>query len=245
MRTILGNLGARAAFYLFVNTRTVTLSVAPSGGGSTALASPSERPWWERSGPRPSGRAEWGELDDETLARARAGDRAAQEDFVRLYEARVHAFLGRSLVGHFDVDDLAQEVFLRALGALSRFEVREARVSTWIFSIAVRLLLDRRRQRRRWFAFLDEARTPALERTPEDGASAREELTRVEQALLDLSPEQRMALALLELHGQTCEEVAAAMRTSVATVKTRVFRARRLLRRRLQVELSDREGGER
>jgi RNA polymerase sigma-70 factor (ECF subfamily) len=241
----LGNLGDEAAFYLFVNPRTALLSVPPPGTGQAALASAPERPWWERSGPRPTQRPDAGDLDETTLARAQSGDRDALEDFVRFYEERVHAFLGRSLIGKSDVDDLAQEVFLRALRALPRFERRDARLSTWIFSIAVRLLLDRRRQRRRWFSLFDEERTPSTGRTPEDSASDRETLTAVERVLAELSAEQRMALALLEIHGLTCEEVARAMGTSVATVKTRVFRARRVLRRVLGSACDGTEGGQR
>lgn len=238
----MGNLGGEVAFYLFVNPRTALLSVPPCEAGHAALASAPERPWWERSGPRPTGRPEAGDLDETTLARAQSGDREAQEDFVRFYEDRVHAFLGRSLIGKSDVDDLAQEVFLRALRALPRFERREARLSTWIFSIAVRLLVDRRRQRSRWFSLFDEEKTASPGRTPEDGASDRETLTAVERVLAELSDEQRMALALLEIHGLTCEEVASAMGTSVATVKTRVFRARRVLRRVLGSAHGEAEG---
>jgi len=160
-----------------------------------------------------------------------------------MYERRVHAFLSRSLICRPDVDDLAQDVFLRVLRALPRFETRGARLSTWIFAIAVRLLLDRRRSRWRFLLPFDETRARAREQTPEAGAIDRQTLTAVERLLLELSAEQRMALLLLELHGLSYEEVAEAMGTSVATAKTRVFRARRALREGLDVV--QRKGSER
>jgi RNA polymerase sigma-70 factor, ECF subfamily len=181
--------------------------------------------------PVPALRADALEIDAKTLVAAQAGDRRAQEDFVRWYERRVHAFLGRSLLGRQHVDDLAQEVFLRVLCALPRFEPGPARVSTWIFSIAVHLLADHGRRQRRWFTWLDEERAPAHGCSPEEGAMAREALTDLEVALARLSAEQRMALCLCEMHGLSHAEVAEAMGTSVATVKTRLFRARHSLRK--------------
>jgi len=225
-----GNLRLPSAFYTSVNPR------------SQALCAPVQ-PVWEVPGAQAGQRRTLPEVDADTLARARGGDRAAQEDFVRLYERRVHAFLGRSLLGATQVDDLAQEVFLRVLRALPRFEPRDARVSTWIFSIAVHLLADQHRRRFRWFGPLDEARQPAAGQSPEERAMARETLTEVERALLDLSAEQRMTLALFEFHDLSHEEVAVALSTSVATVKTRLFRARRSLRRSLRRIGASREGG--
>jgi len=193
----------------------------------------------------PTGRADAREIDEETLAAARAGDRHAQEDFVRWYERRVHAFLGRSLLGRHQVDDLAQEVFLRVLRALPRFEPGPARVSTWIFSIAVRLLADHGRSQRRWFTWFDEERATSHGHSPEEGAIAREALTDLEVALARLSPQQRMALCLFEIHGLSHAEVAQAVGSSVATVKTRLFRARHALRKYLKNAPSERAGASR
>lgn len=192
--------------------------------------------------PAPAARADAREIDEETLAAARAGDRRAQEDFVRWYERRVHAFLGRSLLARHQVDDLAQEVFLRVLRALPRFEPGPARVSTWIFSIAVRLLADHGRRQRRWFIWFDEERATGHGHSPEEGAMAREALTDLELGLARLSPEQRMALCLFEIHGLSHAEVAEAMGSSVATVKTRLFRARHALRKHLKAAPSERAG---
>jgi RNA polymerase sigma-70 factor, ECF subfamily len=226
-----------------VTTRSLTLPAVaiPHRPGLAVAVS---RPWWE--GQRPaSQRPDLSEVDADILAGARSGNRRAQEEFIRCYERRVHAFLGRSLIGRPQVDDLAQEVFLRVLRALPRFEPGSARVSTWIFSIAVRLLADQGRRARRWFIVFDDERASASGDSPEAEAMARQTLTEVERVLCELSPEQRMALALFELHGLSHAEVAGAMGSSVATVKTRLFRARRALRQRLPGALLNEAGKDR
>lgn len=155
----------------------------------------------------------------------------AQEKFIRLYERRVHAFLGRSLLNHADVDDLSQEVFLRALGALPRFEPDRARLSTWIFQIAVRLMQDRTRRARRWLPLGEERAAPVQD--PEAHAATREALTEVERILSLVPTEQRMALCLFELHDLSHAEIAEVLGTTVATTKTRIWRARRALEKAL------------
>src|SRR5262249_59549700 len=90
-----------------------------------------------------------GELDAETLLAAQRGDRAALERFVRHYQAPVFAFLSRLTGRGPHVEDLAQEVFLRAYRALPRFELRaDVRISTWLLGIAFRLVQDERKRRR-------------------------------------------------------------------------------------------------
>src|SRR5512135_1680069 len=81
------------------------------------------------------------ELDPATLERCRQAQRSALEQFVRCYERRVFAFLSRALGYGLSVDDLAQEVFLRAYQSLEQFEPDgSARLSTWLLTIAYRVL---------------------------------------------------------------------------------------------------------
>jgi RNA polymerase sigma-70 factor (ECF subfamily) len=169
------------------------------------------------------------EVDDSLLRLAQAGDRAALQEFVRHYESRVFAFLSRATSAGPHVDDLAQEVFLRAFRALPRFEKREAKVSTWIFRIAVRLLQDHARKNREGLTTsTDDLRDP--KGSPEDLCAQRAQLTRIEQAAAELPEEQRVAFVLFEFHDQTHEEIAKVTGAPTATVKTRIHRARRFLR---------------
>src|SRR5690349_11804191 len=90
-----------------------------------------------------------GEIDAITLRDAQRGDPRAIERFIRHYERTIFAFLSRSLGRGPDIEDLAQEVFVRAYRALPRFEQRaEARTSTWLLQIAVRLVMDARKRKR-------------------------------------------------------------------------------------------------
>lgn len=169
------------------------------------------------------------DLDVQTLKLAQAGNRAALGRFVEHYQDAVYGFLSRSLTHRrHRLDDLAQEVFLRAIRALPRFEQRDARVLTWLLQIAVRLLQDEGRKRTLLSDALEDEQ-PALEPDPMQRASARQELTIVERAAARLPEEQRVALVLQEFHGLSHAEIAKATGTSVATVKTRVHRARAFL----------------
>jgi len=86
------------------------------------------------------------ELDEITLARARRGDRDAFRQLVVAYQRPVHAVIGRMLVGvgsFAEVEELAQETFVRVFRALPEFESQgPGRLSKWVLTIAARLALD-------------------------------------------------------------------------------------------------------
>jgi RNA polymerase sigma-70 factor (ECF subfamily) len=129
------------------------------------------------------------------------------------------------------VEDLAQEVFLRASRALPDFEEGgTAKVSTWLLTIAARMAIDARRKRIvPTIPLLDEA-TVSAEGTPET-ERARKELGRaIEAAARALTPEHRDVFLLADLHGLPMNEIATVLSVRENTVKTRLFRARARLR---------------
>ena len=183
--------------------------------------------------PATSGRA-GSEVDPATLARAQQGDPTAIERFVRHYERPVFAFLSRMAGRGPHVEDLAQEVFLRAYRALPTFERREnTRVSTWLFSIAWRLCIDQSRKPRPPLIPVETVPLRSLECPDRDHRRSRIALA-LEFATGELPPEQRAVFVLAECHGLTTAEIAHVTVTSRTTVKTRLFRARARLRRSLQ-----------
>lgn len=103
----------------------------------------------QRVQPHPEGPAPTsGEIDPTVLLSAQRGNAAALESFVRHYQRPVFAFLSRMTGRGPHVEDLAQEVFLRAYRALPRFEQRpETRLSTWLLGIACNLCRDEWRRR--------------------------------------------------------------------------------------------------
>jgi RNA polymerase sigma-70 factor (ECF subfamily) len=174
------------------------------------------------------------ELDPRTLELCRAGQRAALELFVRCYQRRVFAFLSRALGQRLSIDDLAQEVFLRAYRSLPNFDPSgQARLSTWLLTIAYRVLVDaRRRERFTERCAVDDAEPSPLQ-NPEKQLWDREIAQALTQAAEELAPEQRDVFILAEFHELSLGEIARVTGTREATVKTRLFRARSHLRTRL------------
>ncbi len=171
------------------------------------------------------------ELDRPTLALCRDGDAGAFRAFVVRYQRPVFACLSRMLGRGPHIDDLAQEVFLRAFRAFPTFDLdAPAKPSTWLLTIATRLALDARKRRILPLRPLDEAAHVAQTGTPET-ERVRVELGRLlDRAADQLPDDQRAALVLCEYHGFTTSEIAAAMGIPEATAKTRLFRARERMR---------------
>lgn len=173
------------------------------------------------------------ELETSVLVRCRAREPAALRAFVERYERAVFALLSRMLGVAGDVEDLAQETFLRAFRALPSFDPDgPARPSTWLLTIATRLALDRFRQRSREGTVVIELETaPAA--SPEQDLEQFELRRAIARALDTLPFDQRAAFVLSEFHALTIAEIAQALDTRQSTVKTRLFRAREKLSRAL------------
>jgi RNA polymerase sigma-70 factor (ECF subfamily) len=185
----------------------------------------------------PSPRAE---VAPDVVRAAQRGERWAFEAFVRHYQTSVFAFLSRVMGPGRDVEDLAQEVFLRACRALPRFELRaEACVSTWLLSIAVRLVQDERRRRRPVVVPLEEGYAIRDTRQPELDPERRELLRRYQAAVLRLTHDHRTVLVLAEFHDLNLQEIAELVECPQNTVKTRLHRARARLREFLCEELGE------
>jgi len=177
------------------------------------------------------------ELDDITLAAAKRGDKRAFARLVERFEQPVFALLGRMLrpSGRESlVDDLAQETFVRVFRALPQFgSDGRNNLKGWILTIATRLALDELRRPSR-----TEPLSPDLvarDLAPDcHGIGAA-----ITRAVAELSPEQRAAFLLRELHGLEYGEIAAAMNVDVGTVKSRLSRARAALRAALESDHED------
>ncbi len=173
------------------------------------------------------------EIDAPTLDACVDGDAAAIRRFVVRYEHLVFAFVSRSLGRGPHVEDLAQEVFLRACRALSTFDPRgPARPSTWLLRIASRVVIDARRRRTVPTTGLDELgpREASCGGTPESDHARAELGSALEAAAASLPAEQRDVFVLADLHGLATAEVASVLGVREGTVRTRLFRARARLR---------------
>jgi len=185
------------------------------------------------------------ELDAFCLARAQRREPAACRALVQRHQRLVFAILSRMLApaGRLDrLEDLAQEVFLRVFGALADFEPEgPARLSTWIGTIASRVAIDElRRRAARPVEPAVAQEQAAMERAVEDARLG--QLRRgLQRALADLEPEARALFVLRAYHGWSHLELAVAFTVPVGTIKSRLSRIRRELRKALaeRVEVPD------
>ena len=179
------------------------------------------------------GHWEDGELDPALLSRCQAGEPAALRAFVECYQRPVFALLSRIVGRHSEVEDLAQETFLRAIRALPGFHAEgSARLSTWLLTIATRLALDvcRKRSRQQRSPLLAE---PLSASDPERELGRAELRAAIAAAIDELPSDQRAAFVLAEFHGFAIEDISRALQIPPGTVKTRLFRAREKLSRAL------------
>jgi RNA polymerase sigma-70 factor (ECF subfamily) len=173
----------------------------------------------------------------DAVARARRGDPSAFEEVVRRHQDRVYNLAYRMLRNHDDAEDLTQEAFLRVFESLPR--VRDDRalgayITRVTGNLCISWLRTRRRRSEQATAPDDLARIPDPRR-PE----AHEDLR---AAVSELAPKYRLAITAFYLEGRSYQEAAHALGISVRALKTRLYRARAMLRR--AVAIPDSEAGE-
>ncbi len=166
---------------------------------------------------------------------------ADADELIARYYARIFNLAFRTLGRREDAEDIAQQTFLRALPRLSDLRAHAA-AGAWLCRIATNLCLDFLRSHQGEGISLDDddldsTPLPDPDRlaTPAQAAELREERLAVWRATLALPSEQRMALALRELHAMSYAEIAESMGKSVGAVETLLFRARVGFRRAFEV----------
>lgn len=177
------------------------------------------------------------------VQKAREGDREAFGELVRKYQRLIFRVVGGFLRNPADVEDVAQEAFVKAFGAMSTFRPG-APFAPWMIRIATRASYDRLRQRRRASETAWEDLAPGEQRVaqdlmrgtqPEDQTVARD---LAERAMACLAPKDRQALILTHLQGYTTAEVAQAMGCSALAVRLRLHRGRRAMRQAVEALLN-------
>ena len=169
---------------------------------------------------------------------ARRGDQEAFAQLVQLYEKRVYALTLRMCKNPADAEEAAQEAFLAAWQGLAFFR-GESSFSTWLYRLASNACVDvlRREGRHRSAAgpSLNDEETviDVADDAPSPHALAeRAELRQqIEEALSALPEDYRQVLILRELHQQTYDEISAILALDIGTVKSRINRGRKRLRK--------------
>jgi RNA polymerase sigma-70 factor, ECF subfamily len=161
--------------------------------------------------------------DESALARAICeGEGWAERALLAQYAGHVERILTRILGGRSDLDDLVQDVFLRAFERVE--DLREPRaLRGWLSSIAVFVAREaiRKKQRRRWLLFLPPEEVPELE-VPEASPEARAALRAFYEIVGRLDADARIAFTLRFVEDMDLTEIADACGVSLATIKRRI-----------------------
>lgn len=180
-----------------------------------------------------------GQTSDQDLVRQTlAGEQRAFEVLVHRYQRLVFRVIHGMAPGA-EVEDIAQEVFLRAYRSLGQVR-NDSRLGPWLIRIAVNLCYDHlrrlRRRQERFFSELGPEETTVLDRLVRD-ESALSEIDRLflrdlaERLMGQLAPQDRAVLLLKEREGMETREIARTLGCSETAVRLRLFRARRALRK--------------
>lgn len=167
------------------------------------------------------------------------GDAGAFDRLVDLCTPRVFNLAYRLVGNHEDAQDIAQEAFVRIYHALPRFKGGSA-FNTWMYRIVVNACYDELKRRKRRPVMLSElyddggnAPEPTGGETTEE-AVLRDERRRVlQQAIVAIPDPFRMVLVLYDVQGMSYQEISEVLETNLGTVKSRLNRARLMLREKL------------
>ncbi|MBO1111998.1 RNA polymerase sigma factor RpoE [Bordetella petrii] len=184
------------------------------------------------------------DIDAELVARVQRGDKKAFDLLVLKYQRKILRLLGRMIRDPAEIEDVAQEAFIKAYRALPQFR-GESAFYTWLYRIAVNTA-------RNWLA--SAGRRPsapnAIETedgetfnetdnltdisTPESMMASREIAETVNAVIEELPEELRTAIVLREIEGMSYEDIAQSMGCPIGTVRSRIFRAREAIATRLR-----------
>lgn len=193
------------------------------------------------------------ETDQQLVERAQKGDTRAFDLLVKKYQHKILGLIGRYINDHAEVQDVAQEAFIKAYRALGKFRAESA-FYTWMYRIAINTAKNHlvSRGRRPPGSDLDindaeivdmSGRLADIE-TPE-AAIARDQLeAAVFEAIENLPDDLRTAITLRELDGMSYEDIAQIMQCPVGTVRSRIFRAREAVDQHIQPLVTTSRNGE-
>jgi len=183
------------------------------------------------------------------IDRLRSGDAVALEEVMEQFAPRVHRLAYGITRNQADAEEVVQDVFLRLFRKIDAFEGRSA-LGTWIYRIAVNTALIKRRGKRATLEVLLEDHLPTFRDdghregdramlladwsdTPEDELLSRETRETVRHMIAGLPDHYRVVLLLRDMEELSNEETAEILNDTVASVKSRLHRARMALREQL------------
>jgi RNA polymerase sigma-70 factor (ECF subfamily) len=187
--------------------------------------------------------------DKALMTRIAAGDEGALRELIEKHQGAVYGTIAKMLGDPIEAQDLAQQVFVRVYRAAGSYRAT-AQFKTWIFTIVRNLVFNEHRRRSR--ATLVSLHPPenseqgftgvsngmslpdTVNKTPGEELLQQEMLQKIDEAILALPEQQRLAIVLRRYDEFSYEEIAEILKTSVPATKSLLFRARETLRLQLQ-----------
>ena len=184
------------------------------------------------------------EVDQLLVERAQAGDKQAFDKLVQKYQRKLSRLLSRFIRDHAEVEDVAQEAFIKAYRALPSFR-GESAFYTWLYRIGINTaknyLVAKGRRDPTSTDFdteeaevFDDADHLRDINTPERMLQSKQIGQTVNSAMEALPEELRQAIVLREIKGLSYEDIATEMKCPIGTVRSRIFRAREAVAEKLR-----------
>jgi RNA polymerase sigma factor (sigma-70 family) len=186
-----------------------------------------------------------GPTDGELVLQSQQGDVHAFDELVERYHGKIYGLTYNMTSNREDAEDLTQEVFVKAFQALPRFQGKSS-FYTWLYRIAVNKTINYRKKRNRKRAlsldqFDQEIKTDEVyhdltsKGSPLRNVSLTELQKKMNEALQTLSEKHRTVVVMHDMQGIPHEEIAKVVGSSVGTIRSRLFYARR----QMQAELAE------
>lgn len=184
------------------------------------------------------------DVDADLVARVQKGDKRAYDLLVLKYQRKIIRMLARMVRDPAEIEDVAQEAFIKAYRALPQFR-GESAFYTWLYRIAINTARNWQAARSRrptgenvienedgeTFSAVD---TLTDINTPESMLASRQIVETVNAAMNALPEELRTAIVLREIEGMSYEDIAQSMGCPIGTVRSRIFRAREAIAAQLR-----------
>ncbi len=183
-----------------------------------------------------------GDTDSVLLRRIKEGDRAAFDLLFGRYQHRICNLIARQISDPAEVEDVAQEAFIKAFRALPKFR-GESAFYTWLYRISINTARNHQVAKSRRppavdvdaeeAQFMDGADALRESENPESALSRDQLSQEIDRAIAGLPDNLRNALILREFEGLSYSQIAAIMECPVGTVRSRIFRAREAMDERI------------
>ena len=189
------------------------------------------------------------ERDALLIERCKSGDYTAFDELITVYRGKIYAMIFNMIRNEADAWDLSQDVFIKAWKSLSKFEGRSA-FYTWIYRIAHNATYDWMRKKKVEGAgefndeMLNEAEpgsptSPKVYDAPDQNVQRAELQNKIKTAINSLSEDHREVILLKEVEGLSYQEIAESIGSSIGTVMSRLYYARKKLQETLKDNVYD------